>query len=154
MQVVLVMIRSNGETRSFSLSKDVTILGRSHDCDLRLALSEISRRHARLIKQGEELLLEDLGSANGTTVNGQAIQQRRLAAGDKLQLGPVTFIIEIESDSVASDNAGNTADATGSQRDPPAPAEIEGQIQDTDEGPKTSTDPDPFSLDDSLPPSP
>lgn len=140
MQVVLVMIRSNGETRSFSLSKEVTILGRRHDCDLRIPLPEISRRHARLIKQSGELLAEDLGSANGTTVNGQRIQQQRLAAGDRLELGPVTFLIQIDG----TPPDGNSAN----------PAQIETQIQDTDDGPTSNTDPDPFTTpDDSLPPS-
>lgn len=140
MQVVLVMIRSNGQTRSFSLSKEVTILGRRNDCDLRIPLPEVSRRHARIIKQGNELLAEDLGSANGTTVNDQRIQQQRLNPGDRLQLGSVEFIIQID---------GTPADETPTDA-ASSPAEIESGIQDTDQTP--STDPDPFSLDDSLPP--
>ena len=53
MQVVLVMFRGEGERRSFSLPRDVTVMGRREDCDLRIPLGEVSRKHCRLIADGE-----------------------------------------------------------------------------------------------------
>src|SRR5690606_14974980 len=61
MNVVLVMFRENGERRSFSLTRDVTVIGRREDADFRIPLSDVSRKHSRLIKDGDTLLIEDLG---------------------------------------------------------------------------------------------
>ena len=94
MQAVLVMFRSDGERRSFSLSREMTVLGRRQDCDLMIPLGEISRKHCRFIKEGGILRLEDLGSSNGTFCNGRRIQEAVLAAGDTIQVGPVTFVLQ------------------------------------------------------------
>lgn len=96
MQVVLVMFRGEGERRSFSLPRDVTVLGRREDCDLRIPLGEVSRKHARLIADADMLKIEDLGSSNGTFVNGQRIQETQVNAGDAIQIGPVSFVVQID----------------------------------------------------------
>jgi len=101
MQVVLVMFRADGERRSFSIVRDMTVVGRREDCDLRIPLGEVSRKHCRLIKESDSLRLEDLGSSNGTFHNGQRVREATLAAGDTIQVGPVTFMIQI--DGVPSD---------------------------------------------------
>ncbi len=95
MQAVLVMFKSDGERRSFSLPRDITVIGRREDCDLRIPLGDVSRKHCRLIKEGEELRIEDLGSSNGTFLNGMRIQEATLQAGDQVQIGPVGFIIQL-----------------------------------------------------------
>jgi pSer/pThr/pTyr-binding forkhead associated (FHA) protein len=96
MQVVLVMFRSDGERRSFSLSHDMTVVGRREDCDLRIPLGDISRKHCRLVKEGDSLRIEDMGSSNGTFVNGRRIQEAILNPGDNLQIGPITFVVQID----------------------------------------------------------
>ena len=96
MQVVLVMFRGEGERRSFSLPRDVTVMGRREDCDLRIPLGEVSRKHARLIVDGETLKVEDLGSSNGTFVNGQRVQESQINPGDVIQIGPVLFVVQID----------------------------------------------------------
>lgn len=96
MQVVLAMFRSDGDRRSFSLHKDQTVIGRREDCDLRIPLGEISRKHCRFIKDGEELRVEDLGSSNGTYHNGQRIQEAVIAPGDTVQVGSIAFVIQID----------------------------------------------------------
>jgi pSer/pThr/pTyr-binding forkhead associated (FHA) protein len=96
MNVVLVMFRENGERRSFSLSRDVTVVGRREDADFRIPLTDVSRKHCRLIKDGNMLLVEDLGSANGTYHNGQRVDESELSPGDTLQVGPVQFVIQID----------------------------------------------------------
>jgi pSer/pThr/pTyr-binding forkhead associated (FHA) protein len=98
MQVVLVMFRSDGERRSFSITRDVTVIGRREDCDFRIPLSDVSRKHCRLIKNSAEgaLKVEDLGSSNGTYHNGQRVQEAELAAGDTLQVGPVIFVVQVD----------------------------------------------------------
>jgi predicted component of type VI protein secretion system len=98
MQVVLVMFRNEGGQRSFSITRDVSVVGRREDCDFRIPLGEISRKHCRLIRDGEALRVEDLGSSNGTFVNGQRVQESALAPGDTLQVGPVTFVVQINGE--------------------------------------------------------
>lgn len=102
MQAVLVMFRSDGEKRSFSISREMTVIGRRQDCDLMIPLGEISRKHCRIIREGDTLRLEDLGSSNGTFHNGRRIQEIILSPGDTVQVGPVTFVVQI--DGVPSDD--------------------------------------------------
>jgi pSer/pThr/pTyr-binding forkhead associated (FHA) protein len=96
MNVVLIMHRDNGERRSFSLTRDLTIIGRREDADFRIPLSDVSRKHSRLIKDGNQLIIEDLGSANGTWHNGVRVHDAELQPGDHLQIGPVQFIVQID----------------------------------------------------------
>ena len=97
MQAVLVMFRSDGERRSFSLTRDVTVIGRREDADLRIPLGDISRKHARLIREPDGMRLEDLGSSNGTFLNGQRIEREAmLQAGDSIQVGPVVFVLQMD----------------------------------------------------------
>src|SRR5580704_11364248 len=96
MQVVLVMFRADGERRSFSIVRDMTVVGRREDCDLRIPLGEVSRKHCRLIRDGDAIRLEDLGSSNGTFHNGQRVREATLGAGDTVQIGPVTFMVQID----------------------------------------------------------
>src|SRR5271154_5543375 len=96
MQVVLVMFRADGERRSFSIVRDMTVVGRREDCDLRIPLGEVSRKHCRLIKDGDSMKLEDLGSSNGTFHNGERVREANLGPGDTVQVGPVTFMVQID----------------------------------------------------------
>jgi len=96
MQAVLVMFRNDGERRSFSISREMMVIGRRQDCDLMIPLGEISRKHCRIIRDGDALRLEDLGSSNGTFHNGQRVQEAVLEAGDTVQVGPVSFVVQID----------------------------------------------------------
>ena len=97
MQVVLVMFRAEGDKRSFSVTRDVTIIGRREDCDLRIPVSEVSRKHCRIIRDGDTVRAEDLGSSNGTFHNGQRISgSAEIAPGDSVQVGPVVFVLQID----------------------------------------------------------
>jgi len=96
MQAVLVMFRNDGERRSFSLSREMMVIGRRQDCDLMIPLGEISRKHCRIIRDGDALRLEDLGSSNGTFHNGRRIQEAVLEPGDTVQVGPVSFVVQID----------------------------------------------------------
>ena len=96
MQAVLVMFRSDGERRSFSMARDMTVIGRREDCDLRIPLGEVSRKHCRVVRDGDSLKLEDLGSSNGTFLNGQRVQEAILSPGDTIQVGPVVFVLQVD----------------------------------------------------------
>lgn len=71
-----------------------TIIGRGSDCDLVLNESEMSRRHALIENTPEGLFLRDLGSANGTFVNGTSVRDTVLKPGDQLAFDQNRFMIE------------------------------------------------------------
>lgn len=73
---------------------DDTLLGRGQDCAIRLEHPGVSRHHARIVRANEVLFtIEDLGSRNGTRVNGQSIRSAPLQAGDRVQIGPQTTLL-------------------------------------------------------------
>ena len=111
MQVVLVMFRADGERRSFSIHRDITVIGRREDCDFRIPLGEVSRKHCRLIKNGEAIKVEDLGSSNGTYCNGMRVQEADLNPGDTLQVGPAVFVVQIDGAPNEDEMAPVTAEA-------------------------------------------
>ncbi|HQL53127.1 MAG: FHA domain-containing protein [Phycisphaerae bacterium] len=94
MNVVLVMFKDN-ERREFPLSGDKTVIGRRQDCQLRIPTKDVSRQHCVLIIDDASLVAKDLGSSNGTFVNGKRIAESELKPGDRLRLGPVTFVVQI-----------------------------------------------------------
>lgn len=97
MQVVLVMFRAGGDRRSFSVTRDITVIGRREDCDLRIPVSEVSRKHCRIIREGATIRAEDLGSSNGTFHNGQRIAgSATIEPGDSIQVGPVVFVLQVD----------------------------------------------------------
>ena len=83
--------------RIVPLADNRTIVGRSEGADVKLDEAEISRQHAVIFREAGRLWINDLGSANGTTVNGQAIgtEPTEIGAGDMLSFGPVTFAVRI-----------------------------------------------------------
>jgi hypothetical protein len=94
------------EGRRFDLG-DRFIIGRSRDADLVLASSRVTRHHVALIRlPSEEVEAEDLGTTNGTTVNGERITHRLLAAGDELEVDGNRYRFEIgEAQATAPDPA-------------------------------------------------
>lgn len=76
-----------GESRSFELEADLTTIGRSPSCELVLGDVSISREHATIQRKGDSLTIRDLGSKNGTTVNGVAVAESPVRDGDTIVLG-------------------------------------------------------------------
>jgi len=71
------------------------IIGRSSDLDMVLVEDMVSRKHAKIVTQGEQVLIMDLGSTNGTFVNGERIKKARLKEGDRILIG--TSIVKLIS---------------------------------------------------------
>ena len=65
------------------------LVGRHHSCDLVVPHQAVSARHCRLEFDGESQVLQDLGSSNGTFVNGKRITRETIKDGDRIHLGPV-----------------------------------------------------------------
>ena len=73
-----------------------TVIGRGDQANLRLPDVGISRRHARLDFDGGQVVLTDLGSTNGTMVNGQRVSAVALNPGDMIQLGTTTLTFRVD----------------------------------------------------------
>ena len=70
------------------------VLGRQPDCDIVLDDSNVSRRHAEIVVRDGEIVLTDLGSTNGTKVNGSSVRSCALRAGDAVQIGLSRMMVE------------------------------------------------------------
>jgi hypothetical protein len=96
-EVRLVVEKGKTQGRTFQLRSEETVIGRRQDCDLRIASSEVSRRHCLLSLQDGFVRVEDLDSVNGTFINGKRVQGKHiLRPGDRLDVGPVRFVVEYE----------------------------------------------------------
>lgn len=84
------------QIREILLSSEEFLIGRGADCNLRLRSSDISRHHCLIRVGKEEVTLNDLGSANGTLVNGQRIRcPTILKSGDELHVGSARFVVDL-----------------------------------------------------------
>jgi hypothetical protein len=72
---------------SFVLEAEVTRVGRHPDSEILLDDITVSRRHAEFSRRGEEIVVRDVGSLNGTYVNRERIEEAALADGDEVQIG-------------------------------------------------------------------
>jgi DNA-binding winged helix-turn-helix (wHTH) protein len=82
--------------REWLLSEGPNLVGRDRDCAVRIDSATLSRHHARIVVTSGESTLEDLGSKNGTHVNGQRVEQRlALKDSDQIQFGSVTVTFRI-----------------------------------------------------------
>jgi len=125
MGVVMVMFRPDGQRRSFSVTRDMTVIGRREDCDLRIPLGDVSRKHCRMILDGQTIKVEDLGSSNGTYRNGERVQQAELSPGDTLQIGPVVFVVQVDGSPSDEDLTPVTVQTAAAQPAAEAPVELE-----------------------------
>jgi predicted component of type VI protein secretion system len=72
------------------------VVGRGGSCDISVPVGFISRRHCRFIRRGEDLLVQDLESLNGTFVNGRlASLPTLLNHGDEVRLGPMAYRVAV-----------------------------------------------------------
>ena len=74
--------------------KDLILIGRGEDCELRLDHKSVSKRHCVLVKTDGLVLLRDLGSTNGTRVNGQRVRRGTLLPNDVLSVANFRFILQ------------------------------------------------------------
>jgi pSer/pThr/pTyr-binding forkhead associated (FHA) protein len=95
MNVVLVMLREDGQ-RSFPLGPGTTSVGRATDCALRIPAADVSRHHCEFTVGVSSVHLRDVGSSNGTFLNGKRVQKADLQAGDRVRVGPVLFVVQVD----------------------------------------------------------
>lgn len=98
MDVNLVLHKQNGSKKTFHIPSTVTVIGRRQECDLCIPLMIISRRHCQLNFDENTVHIRDLGSRNGTFVNGRKIEETELSPGDMLEVGPLKFTVQINGE--------------------------------------------------------
>jgi serine phosphatase RsbU (regulator of sigma subunit) len=92
MRCKLQVLAGDDPVREFNLAGDQLLLGRDHHCEIAVVGQRVSRRHARLVVEGDGYTIEDLGSRNHTYVNGEAIDGRVLLRdGDQIKVGDVVL---------------------------------------------------------------
>src|SRR4051794_5072860 len=99
MDVQFVVERGALSGHAFWMRAPEMLVGRKKGCGLRIPSAAVSREHCRLQFVEGVLTVEDLGSINGTLLNGQPVAERQtVRPGDRLKVGPVTFVVEYEMD--------------------------------------------------------
>jgi phosphoserine phosphatase RsbU/P len=89
------VLRDINTNREIPLRQPSMVIGRAGDCDIVLAQPRVSSRHAMIVRSGNDFILTDLGSTNGTLVNGQLITASfRLRKGDRIDLSDVCFVFD------------------------------------------------------------
>jgi len=78
------------------LGQGEAVIGRMRGCTIRLSSNNVSRRHARVIFRNEEYHIEDLGSTNGTYVNGIRVAKCALRSNDQIDVGGVKMLFTEE----------------------------------------------------------
>lgn len=100
---VMVEVREPGrKPRRLQVGSTPIHIGRAPECELVLRDSRVSRKHARLAARDGVLVLTDLGSTNGTRVNGHRVTQVALGAGDRIELGESSLIVAAAAEPVAA----------------------------------------------------
>ncbi|MFI9449251.1 DUF3662 and FHA domain-containing protein [Amycolatopsis sp. NPDC052450] len=86
----------DGSNRSYSLKQGGNVVGRGQDADFRLPDTGVSRRHLEITWDGQSATLADIGSTNGTTVNGTPVQTWQLADGDVIRVGHSSLVFRTQ----------------------------------------------------------
>jgi hypothetical protein len=84
-----------GDGQRIQVGAEPLVIGRLPECGVVLPDSNVSRRHAQLRRVGDTVVLTDLGSTNGTRVNGAPIRERVLVSGDEVSVGSTKLVFEM-----------------------------------------------------------
>jgi len=90
--MAILTIRTDSGEEIFSLTSPVHTVGRGLESDIRIKDIKASRQHCKLVKMESFFKLVDLGSGNGTLVNGNRVSEHHLSAKDRIQVGSTTLI--------------------------------------------------------------
>lgn len=94
MRAHLIPLKGNGQP--IQIKRDITLVGRQEDlCDVCLRKSSVSKMHCLIVRTDGLLFIRDLGSTNGTKVNGQRVVRGALLPGDELAFAGEKFRVEM-----------------------------------------------------------
>ncbi|MCE9530969.1 MAG: FHA domain-containing protein [Planctomycetes bacterium] len=83
---------------SIDVTKDLMLVGRKEDCDIQLDHKSISKQHCIIVRTDGLLLLRDLGSTNGTRVNGQRVRRAAILPNDQLNIASLRFKVKFSEE--------------------------------------------------------
>lgn len=91
----VLLVSQNGRTQSYPLEKDETFIGRHETNEIVIKEITVTGKHAVVRKLNNEIELEDLGSTNGTFVNGERIRKKLIQSGDRIRLGNIEVTLKL-----------------------------------------------------------
>jgi pSer/pThr/pTyr-binding forkhead associated (FHA) protein len=98
MEVILKVLEGAKTGAKVAIKKNEFVIGRSPECQLCAGSSAISRRHCAIYRNENRVTIKDLGSRNGTLVNGNKISDEvELASGDEITIGPLKFLLTMSA---------------------------------------------------------
>jgi pSer/pThr/pTyr-binding forkhead associated (FHA) protein len=133
MEVRLVVTNEKASAKQVRLGPE-TVIGRSSDCNLRIASGQVSRQHCIIRVEESRVLVRDLGSANGTEIDGVTIPPEidiPVAPGSTLVVGPLKFVFEFTPDPPKEVTGEDDLQST-TQDIPPIPTDRSHQVDDED----------------------
>lgn len=115
-----LILLQDGKAQTYELTGGEMVVGRLPECEVHLPSNMVSRKHAKITKTANTFVIEDLGSGNGTFVNGQKVEGKQtLRPNDRIKFGPL--LCRFESDQPAGSLGGSAK---------PAPPAANVEIQD------------------------
>jgi predicted component of type VI protein secretion system len=121
MEVRLHVVQGKANVKEIVLGRE-TLIGRGSECNLKIASSQVSRRHCRIVVTDDRVLMTDLGSANGTLVEGQPLTPNTptpVGPNVEVEIGPLKFAVRFSPPagiSPASDDTARNPDTVKSDR--------------------------------------
>jgi pSer/pThr/pTyr-binding forkhead associated (FHA) protein len=88
-----ILVFASDEEIVFDLDKDTVVIGRKSDCDIMIDDKQISKHHARILKDATHYALEDMESMNGTFINGKRVKRALLRDGDRIKLADNAVLV-------------------------------------------------------------
>src|ERR1700704_6037355 len=86
-----------GTFPTIPLQRPILLIGRHPECDVRIDLPKVSRRHCCVALAYDRVVIRDLGSRNGLRVNGWLVEEAQLQGGDEIAIGPILYRVEVEA---------------------------------------------------------
>jgi pSer/pThr/pTyr-binding forkhead associated (FHA) protein len=97
MDAKLILLVKGKPVRTIELKSEGACIGRAKGNQIQIPVANVSRRHCMITSEGPWLKIKDLDSANGTTVNGERVDEGLLRPGDTLVVGSATFQVEYDA---------------------------------------------------------
>jgi pSer/pThr/pTyr-binding forkhead associated (FHA) protein len=110
--MLILVLSEEGQSQTLQLSQDLISVGRSRENIIVVRSKKASRAHAKIERIGSTYQITDLGSGNGTKVNGSKIDFHTLAAGDEIKIGDATLLLKSIDDEISDDSADEDANQT------------------------------------------
>jgi len=148
MNYTLQVVKGRSDVGALRLVDGVNSVGRHDDCVIRIRSSQVSRRHCEIFEADGRLMVRDLGSSNGTYVNGQRVLgQQPLKIGDVIGIGGVTLRVDPVGAAPAAPVAGSPAGDTAELEAIPDAVEVD-EVADFEVSAEPGGDDDGFELGD------